>query len=331
MKETKRILSIDGGGIRGIVPAMILAELERKTGKPVSEIFDLIAGTSTGGILALGLVKPGADGRPAFSAEELVALYENEGKHIFSRPVWYRLRAVGNLVEEKYPSDGIDRVLDSYFGRARLSDALTDVIVTAYEIERRMPWFFSSRKARHRVEAEGDFLMSSVARATSAAPTYFEPLKVDRGNRGDYLAFIDGGVFANNPALCAYVEALKMFPDADFVVVSLGTGEQTRRIPYEEAKHWGLAAWAQPVLATMFDGVSDTVDYQMRKLLPRIEETERYYRFQAKLETGSDDMDDTSRTNLRALKLLAEGLLRDNRERMKALCAVLSDARMVAA
>src|SRR5918997_6844902 len=100
----KKVLSIDGGGIRGIIPAMVLAEIERRTGKLTSEVFDLVAGTSTGGILALGLTKPGQDGGPEYSAEELIELYEAEGEEIFSRPVWHRLHSLWSVAEEKYPS-----------------------------------------------------------------------------------------------------------------------------------------------------------------------------------------------------------------------------------
>src|SRR5215210_4815135 len=104
----KKVLSIDGGGIRGIIPAMVLAEIEARTGKRSAEMFDLVAGTSTGGILALGLTKPGQDGKPEYSAKKLIDLYETEGRKIFSIPVWHRVHSVGGLAEEKYPATGIE-------------------------------------------------------------------------------------------------------------------------------------------------------------------------------------------------------------------------------
>lgn len=320
------ILSIDGGGIRGIMPAMILAELEDRLQMPIAERFHLIAGTSTGGILALGLTKPDARGRPQYAARDLVALYEREGARIFSRSVWHRLHAVGNIAEEKYPSEGIEQVLDEYFGEARLKDVVTDVLITSYEIERRIPWFFKSRKAK--VNDEYDFPMKVVARATSAAPTYFEPLKVETPDRSDYYALIDGGVFANNPALCGFVEAKTMFPQAeDILLVSLGTGQLTRRIPYDEARGWGLARWAQPLLNVVFHGVSATVDYHLRHLLPPASDgTKRYYRFQPRLDEGNDDLDDASRTNIRVLKLLAEAIVREHADDLKDLSQQLAQS-----
>ena len=141
----QKVLSIDGGGIRGIIPAMVLAEIEGRTGKSTAEVFDLVAGTSTGGILALGLTKPGQNGGPEYSAKKLIDLYETEGGKIFSIPVWHRIHSAGGLAEEKYPAKGIEEIALEYFGDVRLAKALTEVLVTAYEVERRGPWFLWSK------------------------------------------------------------------------------------------------------------------------------------------------------------------------------------------
>jgi patatin-like phospholipase/acyl hydrolase len=189
----KKVLSIDGGGIRGIIPAMVLAEIESRTEKRTSEVFDLVAGTSTGGILALGLTKPGQDGKPEYTAERLIELYETEGGKIFDRPVWHQMYSLGGLAHEKYSSRGIEEVAQQYFKEVRLADALTELLVTAYEIECRGSWFFKRRHARDENREGDNFLMREVARATSAAPTYFEPLQLEWGRHGR-RAFIDGGV-----------------------------------------------------------------------------------------------------------------------------------------
>jgi uncharacterized protein len=165
--------------------------------------------------------------------------------------------------------------------------------------------------------------MRDVARATSAAPTYFEPLQLTWGPHGE-RAFIDGGVHSNNPAMCAYVEARKIHPgENDFLVLSLGTGEPTRSMPYEEVKGWGLALWAQPILNVVFDGVADTVDYQLRELLPAEGDDRRYYRFQTALAIGKDDMDDASATNIQALKKKAKEIIDENETALETLCAQL--------
>lgn len=322
MSRLVRILSIDGGGIRGIIPAMVLARIEAQTQKRISELFDLIAGTSTGGLLALGLTKPRkGTTKPQYKAEELVGLYEQEGSIIFSPKTFAKLRA---LADEKYPANGIESVLKKYLGNTLLSEALTDVIVPSYDIEQRRPYFFKSRKAKN--DPDRDFPMQKVARATSAAPTYFEPLKLEADELVDYYALIDGGVFANNPAMCAYVEAKSIYPDAtDFLVVSLGTGELTTRLFYNQVRDWGMLQWAQPILHVVFDGISDTVDYQLKLLLPALEEgTNRYYRFQTSLAGDlGDHLDNADPKNITNLKRLAQDMIDKNEAVLKTLCQQL--------
>jgi patatin-like phospholipase/acyl hydrolase len=186
---------------------------------------------------------------------------------------------------------------------------LTNVLVTAYDIELRRPHFFKSDRAQKKPER--DFHLADVARATSAAPTYFEPARVRSRAENDPVALVDGGVFANNPAACALVEAICTYDAklSDMEFVSLGTGELTRPILYEEAKGWGLAKWAQPILSVVFDGVSDTVDFQVKSLIALTAKKSRYLRIQAPLHEGNDDMDDASRTNIKVLKLLAKDLI----------------------
>lgn len=319
-----RVLSIDGGGIRGVVPAMILADLERRTGRPTCKLFDLIAGTSTGGILALGLVRPKPDGTPWHSAQAMADLYEREGAQIFTRSPVHRIAAMGNLLEEKYSSIGVETVLARHFEDAMLSEALTRVLVTSYDIEMREPYFFKSHRAIR--DPRRDHAMREAARATSAAPTYFEPVRIETDDPNGYKALVDGGVYANNPAACALVEAMCEFDAAlaDVVLLSLGTGELTRPILYEDARTWGVANWAQPILNVVFDGVSDTVNYQVQQLIEKAGGAARYLRIQPTLTAVNDDMDDVGPRNLKLLKLLGERMIAENDARLDAIAKQLT-------
>jgi patatin-like phospholipase/acyl hydrolase len=319
--QTIKILSIDGGGIRGIIPAVILARIEQLTSKPIAQLFDLVAGTSTGGILTLGLTIPKTPGGELYSARNFVEMFEREGHRIFSRTPWRAIFTSDSLLGKKYSSRGIETVLAEYFGDSRLSHAVTDVLVTSYEIERRFPLFFKSASARRRPDY--DFPARDIARATSAAPTYFEPMRIPTGTNSDYYTLIDGGVFANNPAACALVEARIAHPDAArFLVVSLGTGSTTETVPVDQARHWGVLQWAKPLLEAIFDGVSSTVDYQLRELLPS-----GYYRFQTTLDGHNHALDNTSTENLTALKSLANELIEKESEALDELCQELTTSR----
>ena len=313
MTPMLRILTIDGGGIRGIIPAVVLAELERRGGRPVAEMFDLIVGTSTGGILALGLTVP-EGGRARYSAQDLARLYEREGPAIFSRSLTHRIRSAGNLLGPKYPQAGLEAVLTRYLGAARLRDAVTSVVVTAYAIELRTPFFF--RSARAVIDPAYDWSMVQAARATSAAPTYFSPVKLaaDASDPRSSYALIDGGVFANNPSMVAYAEARAVAPaEQDLTIVSLGTGELTEPIRYADARSWGLARWARPILDVVFDAVSDTVDYELQRLTDdAVRGTRRYWRLQPVLGSAGHAIDDAGPGNVQALTSLARRFVDDH-------------------
>jgi len=307
---TKRVLAIDGGGIRGIIPAMVVAHIEKKLRKPASELFDLMVGTSTGGILALGLGRPTTGSPAQFLAKHIVKLYEDHGAVIFEHSLWRKLRTAGGILEEAYSHQNLEAVLEYYFAGAQLKDCAVPTMVTSYDIQNRKTVFLKSWHVHHQ-----SIRCRDAARATSAAPTYFEPKPLDTAINNHIL--IDGGVFMNSPSVSAYAEARKLFPDEPIKVLSLGTGELTRAIPYHQARTWGSALWVISLLDCMFDGVSKAADYQMRLFLG-----ENYQRLQIPLNYASDDMDDASKGNIRNLKQTARELIKANEQVLEQFFAV---------
>ncbi len=188
----RRVLSIDGGGIRGIIPAMVVAHIEKRMGEPAHKLFDLMVGTSTGGILALGLSRPGSGRQAQFSARRVVKLYEEQGDKIFEYSLWRKLRTVGGILEEAYSHEVLEGILGKYFAGATLGDCEVPTMVTSYDIQNRRTVFLKSWHADHQ-----SLLCRDAARATSAAPTYFEPKPLDTGDAASVL--IDGGIFMNSP------------------------------------------------------------------------------------------------------------------------------------
>jgi len=303
-----RILTIDGGGIRGIIPALVLAELEERTGRRVAELFDLVAGTSTGGILAAALTRPADDGvTPRFKARDLVGLYEAEGPEIFSRSLIKRVRSVDGWLDERYDDAGLNAALRRYLDGQRLSEALTDVLITAYDLEGRRAFFFRSGRARS--EPERDFTLVDACRATAAAPTYFEPARVTDVAGARSRALIDGGVFATNPVVVALADVAREGQGLEGLdlVVSLGTGSHTRPLPYERVRGWGQLEWARSIVDVVFDGVADTTDFAAAQILG----PERYVRLQTRLDKASDNLDDASPRNMAALREEGTRLLKE--------------------
>jgi hypothetical protein len=284
-----RILSIDGGGIRGLIPATILATMERQACKPLGQLFDLVAGTSTGGIIAAAV----AAGIPM---ERVVNLYRERASEIFSRGPAKRLTSLGGLADEKYEASGLKRCLKDVFGELRLSDLRTDVLITACTLSG-APHFFKSRKAR--LDKADDYFLEDVCLATSAAPTYFPPAEITDvdGKVTHYL--VDGGLVANNPAMCAVTEAFKAGEPFPWLL-SIGTGADDSHMDIEAARHCGLLSGGAGVLKLAFGGPGNAVDCQCRELLG-----DQYHRLQAVLP-GPIDLDATDDASLAILEDLAE-------------------------
>lgn len=292
----KYVLSIDGGGIRGLIPAIVCKEIESLTDTPIYKIFDLFAGTSTGGILALGLAS-------GLDASSLFELYKNESKSIFSKtdPL-----GVYPLFRPKYDSKGIGTILEKTFKNKRLSDVDADVIVTSYDLSRRMPLIFSSFNAI--AGSNEDYLLSELASATSAAPTFFRPVCLD-----DKTA-VDGGLFCNNPALVAYIHAKNQWPNERIQIISLGTGSLTTSIPYKKAKKWGKINGIIPILECVFDGVNQTTDNVIAKMARIDSYNLVYQRLQCTLDPSCEKMDNISDKAIENLKRIGKNLADDNNE-----------------
>lgn len=320
-RKKVRILSIDGGGIRGVIPGVILSILEQNIQQicgnknaRLADYFDLMAGTSTGGILsACYLLPQNKESKKAkFSAAEIVDLYFQHGEEIFDRPFFHKIRSAGGILDEKYPAKGLKKTLKKYMGDTWMSDLIKPSLITAYDIERRKAHFFTQQDAKQKGK---NFLVRDAVWSTAAAPTYFECTNIKDDLKRDY-ALIDGGVYANNPTLCAYAEARSLFkkPDtqkavtaADMLILSVGTGNDKKTYPYQKAKNWGQAEWVKPIIDIMMSGVAETVDYQVRQIYDAIEHSSNYLRVDAPLpNTVNHDMDDASQENMHALKKQGE-------------------------
>lgn len=313
-----RILSVDGGGIRGLIPALVLAELEarlqREAGEEarISDYFHLLAGTSTGGLIALSLTAPDPDrrGRPLVRAGDLAKFYVEDGPAIFRRSPWQRLRTLDGFAGPKHSLEPLRRAVEGRLGEGDLASALREVIVVGYDMTGREPYFFKRWRAREPEESEEserppperrNVPIADAALATSAAPTYFPSHELGGA------AIVDGGVFAANPVIAAITEALKRTEDPaqlevdDLMVVSLGTGVHEEGFDQDAVSGWGRLGWIlpkrgePPILSAVLDGASDGADHWAHMLLnhssgtPAPEPAEigrgnRYFRLQVRLE-----------------------------------------------
>lgn len=281
----RRVLAVDGGGIRGAAAAEFLRLLEASLGRPLGEQFDLFAGTSTGAIIA------GALGVKGMKAAEIAELYNfDNATAIMNKSLWDR--AVGLVqAEPKYDGKGKRQVLEHYFGTTLFGEAKRHTLVVTYDVEKRVSAVMKSNHPEHVGMAAVE-----VIDASSAAPIYFPTVQAG----GRWL--IDGGVVANNPSLCAYAEAVKLWPGEELRLLSVGTGRRTRPISGPDSRDWGALEWViHDLLGVVMD--ESVVEYQAQTLLGDA----AYVRVNSDLTPESgvlDDLDETSAENIIALKRL---------------------------
>ncbi len=374
-----RILSLDGGGIRGIVTAQILSLIEKQIDQPLNEYFDLIAGTSTGSILAAAIAT-------GIRSEKIVEFYRENSSLIFPYQSRFSLKRIKLIFKHgisapKYSDRGLTEVLKSVFGDKTIFDIPSPLLlIVAYDTIERKPIVFKSWRQD---KGYGNIPLWETCVSSASAPTYFPAHKLEKIINGQvykasidniYLdrdasctnniynnalvkiisgpgsgqtrkikkyigrprkaildqawkqiptqnsmysiktiySAIDGGVTANNPSACAVAEALRLgHPLENISVLSIGTGDRTRIIPFEQAHHWGLIQWAQPLIGVALDGSADVCEYITNQMV-----RSRLLRLQFKLDrelTGkrlSDDIDDVSEENIKNLIEAAEVYLR---------------------
>lgn len=302
----QNILSIDGGGIKGLIPSIILTEIERGLGRPLHEVIDLVVGTSTGAILAGAIAMP--IGIDMAMAQDL---YRKEGPRIFRNP---RSRFT-QLFKPKYRGSNLFDVLEKYFGDARLAAARTRMMTTTYDVSGLWndegepgPVLFKSWR-----ESVAEVRAVDAIQASAAAPSYFPPHRVDVPWRpGSRACLYDGGLYAGNPTLCAYGEGLRLFPGEDLFILSLGTGEHEASTPCRKAD--GLVNVATKVTGWMLDGSADSVDYIVDKIIP----SDIYVRIDHTL-ARSVKMDDASPESLSFLESIARGFIEKHPDRIQAV------------
>lgn len=356
IKKKARILSIDGGGIRGVIPAIIMQyveeELIKRTGNPdarIADYFDMIVGTSTGAILGCFYLVPNESGKPTskFTAKQALELYSEKGSNIFNdakKFEWLGIRQLFNST--RYSPKNIEQIFQETVGDLLFDELLKPCIVTSYNMQKGEAVFFNSRECEQQ-KSKRKFYTRDVLRSTSAAPTYFPPAAIKNLATGETMVNLDGGVFANNPAMCAYAESRTTHfeevdiqdPSAtDLLILSIGTGSTSfhAKKGATSAKNWGVISWAKSVPDIMMDGGLDTVNYQINKIFNSQKDSNDRKNFkrvnvpddfikagnEAKKTPYNSDMSDASKENIEKLKIAGQEALKDANLQKKDECTL---------
>ncbi len=301
-----RVLCIDGGGIRGLIPAIWLKNLDERlkaipNAPELHECFQLVCGTSTGAIIAAAIGS-------GVSMDRVVQLYEDQGPNIFRKSAIRKIPGF-SLLRAKYRHEELQHILEKSFQQRKLSEANTNVCITSYDIQNRIPVIFRSYGQNDR-----DNLLWMLCLASSSAPTYFPVYKAELTSGARYL--VDGGVVANNPSGLGLAEAIRILRTNSLIeakrpiqIISLGTGQNTRNLTKHLNGKQGIVRWASSFFDVMFDGSANISSYIAEKVL----EDGAYKRLQFQLNAGlgSDDLDDASPDNIKQLRAAAVAHISD--------------------
>jgi patatin-like phospholipase/acyl hydrolase len=354
-REERYILSIDGGGMRGIIPAIILDKLstlleELGDNRPFYSHFDLISGTSTGGLIALALAAPvnktllppdtryvsyiyeqlpltlsqklrklpareQLSGTLPFGVKtsDLESLYAIHGKEIFPKS---QGRIFSQIFTDKYDAEPLERYLKRIFKDIPLSEAQVPVMVMTYDAAKGKPFPISSRDSH-------GFLFWEAGRATSAAPTYFKPAFLFDRSEQTMQTLIDGGMVANNPALFAYLEAKKLYPDATkFHILSLSTASSDFNFKIS-GSGTGVIGWIDPAKGAPIQKIYANAQVQTTDILAQEIPGLSYTRVHGTL--GEElRLDATSPSAIAMMREGALGIYRENEDKLKSFAALIS-------
>ncbi|XP_074570516.1 patatin-like protein 2 [Curcuma longa] len=335
------VLSIDGGGIRGLIPATIIdfleSELQKLDGPDarIADYFDVISGTSTGGLIATMLAAPGENNKALFAAKDIVQFYLDHSPKIFPQRRSGFLSSALNLVDAfsgpKYNGKYLRSKIQELLGNTKLSQTLTNIVIPAFDIKLSQPIIFSSFETEQL--PLHDALLSDICISTSAAPTYlpghYFETQDDQGNTKSFN-LIDGGVAANNPTISAMSQLtkqiLKSNTDFDsyepvdysrFLVISIGTGaaKQEENYTAQMSSRWGLLGWLYnrgntPIIDVFSQASSDMVDIYIAHVFQAQDSEGRYLRIQDDTLTGdATSVDKSTEKNLQNLVEIGKKLL----------------------
>ncbi|KAL1824321.1 patatin-like protein 1 [Daucus carota subsp. sativus] len=340
------VLSIDGGGIRGIIPGTILSFLESKLQEldgenaRLADYFDVIAGTSTGSLIAAMLAAPNAENRPLFQAKDVVPFYLAHGPRIFQQSKWpLRIpKVLRALKGPKYDGKYKRKMIRNLLANTRLHQTLTRVVIPTFDISLLQPIVFSTSEAA--VDASMNPLLSDVCISSASAPTYFPAnyfkTQDPQGNHKEFH-LIDGGIAANNPALLAMKPTGMAFNDSPedrtpadplqygkYLVLSLGTGTSKTEKKYNAkmAAKWGVLGWLyshgnSPLVDAFTYASGDMVDLHMSLIFRSIKREDNYLRIQDdSLKGKAASTDKATSKNMEELVEIGQSLLTNPLSRM---------------
>lgn len=293
------VISLDGGGVRGVIPAMILDYIEKVTSKKITEIGDVFSGSSAGSIVAGFLNIPTQNGKQMYSCADAVKLSGNIGQAVFKNPMDRKIKTLFGIVRAKYSAKPFEKIMQYYTKDARLRDAVKPLLITAINAESAETFTFATSKAY--ISENDNHLARDAIRASIAAPSYFKPLNLKHKD-GKEVILIDGGLSAMSPELLAYTEALSLYPEKKVILLSIATGHDRSQMTVKTKGDFAGSLFdaGKLLMKNVTIWQQDHSNQVMRKFSKSL--PLEYYRIDVEVPAKHARMDDASVENMQALK-----------------------------
>jgi len=312
-----RVLAVDGGGMRSLLALKCLEYLEKRSGRPVSELFDVMVGTSSGAFVVAALSVPLDHDTPRFTAAELLKEFPKIWAKTLKTPMIHPLLSLDGRTAPKYLTRTRQKIFQEFFGDAQVGAALTTVILPTYSTREQVPFFFASDMGKstsfsgasgRAITEAGDFFLADAVTAATCDPAVSAPSKITNSAGDQTETLVGAGVYANNPSLLALSEALLRYPGKQCVVISLGAGVSPT-VPEDAASGWRKSGDAEEIMRFAVEA-SQFTTAQITSALHRFGSgpVAAYIRLDIPLPANALPADDGSERNAIELIALAEKL-----------------------
>jgi|GEM_PF-2864607 len=312
-----RVLAVDGGGMRGLLALKCLEYLEKRSGRPVCELFDVMVGTSSGAFVVAALAVPLDHDTPRFTAAELIKEFPGLWAKTLKTSLIHPLLSLEGRTAPKYFTRTRQKVFQEFFGDTQVGAALTTIILPAYSTKDQVPFLFASDMGKstsfsgasgRAITEAGDFFLADAVTAATCDPAVSAPSKITNSARDQTETLVGAGAYANNPSLLALSEALLRYPGKQCVLISLGAGVSPT-VPEDAASGWRKSGDAEEIMRIAAEA-SQFTNAQISSSLLRFGSgpVAAYIRLDIPLPANALPADDGSEQNAKDLAALAEKL-----------------------
>ena len=328
-KNIITVLTIDGGGMHGIIPLKVLEQIETETNMPTSSLFNFMGGTSTGAIITSLLSLPDSDGKPKYTASEVLSNYKNDSKQIFKRDFMHSIYTLFGFYGPLLPRVNINQVMSAHFGDVTLKDLLSNVIIPCGLLIDYSPYWFKAHEAKQ--DSNKNFYVKDIVLAATATPGLFEPYHFFNTNKNWSDYGVDAGIFVNNPTAQIYSDLQLLYPKRKFFIVSLGTLQRAEDEALKNPRiysHLGIINGIFPIINTGTAFSSQLTDMQIANMTQSSNSSiVGYIRINMILSKNTTNIFSGDEKNVKKIDNLGNIHVGNNKENIKLISDILLDIK----